>query len=57
LNQTDRPKALDTTGFQVLDSTGPFGEKASGAWLHKDQQLILCSLDSALANVVCVSNR
>jgi hypothetical protein len=57
LSQTDPQKALDTTGFQVLDSAGPFGEKASGAWLHKDQQLILCSLDSALVNVVCVSNK
>jgi len=57
LNQTDPQKALDTTGFQVLDSAGPFGEKASSAWVHKDQELILCSLDSALVNVVCVSNK
>ena len=57
LNQTDPQKALDTTGFQVLDSTGPFGEKASSAWVHKDQELILCSLDSSLVSVVCISNK
>jgi hypothetical protein len=57
LNQTDPQKAVDTTEFQVLGSTGPFGEKASGAWLQKDRQLVLCSLDAAFANVVCVLNK
>jgi len=57
LNQTDPQKAVDTTDFEVLGSTGPFGKRGSSAWLQKDKQLVLCSVDTGHTNVVCVLNK